>query len=150
MCKFSTYSCTVQSSFPRLACAWCSSPSDCSVRALLLHDLSGLYSVIGSLIHILNFALSLPLPFFTHPRVSGRLPKEHFMAYVHMSRGSMKQPHQEQTVMELEKPQFGVAWKTSSELSADRAIMLPELILLYLGLHTVQNPPSCSTDMANV
>lgn len=52
--------------------------------------------------------------------------------------------------MELEKLQFGVACKTSSELSADRAIMLPELILLYLGLHTVQNIPGCSTDMANV
>lgn len=52
--------------------------------------------------------------------------------------------------MDLEKLRFRVACKTSPDLSAGRAILLPGLIFLYLGLHTVQNVPSCSTDMANV
>lgn len=51
--------------------------------------------------------------------------------------------------MELEKLQFGVGCKTSSDLSVGRAVLLPELIL-YLGLHIVQNIPPCSTDTANV
>lgn len=52
--------------------------------------------------------------------------------------------------MELEKLQFGVGCKSSSELSADIAIVLPELIFFYLGLQTVQNIPGCSTDMAKM
>lgn len=52
--------------------------------------------------------------------------------------------------MELEKLQFGVGCKTSSDLSAGRAVLLPELIFLYLGLHAVQNVPHCSTDIGDV
>lgn len=45
--KFSTCNWVLQSSFQRLACPWCSSPSDCSGRALLVPSLSDLYSVIA-------------------------------------------------------------------------------------------------------
>lgn len=45
--------------------------------------------------------------------------------------------------MELEKLQFGVGCKTSSDLSAGRAVLLPELIFLYLGLHAVLQHRYC-------